>query len=390
MRISIALLLLVTAFHCFAQDPDLSRRIFSYEDSSEVLIKNSRRLILESIRSRDYVEADRIKDYAEANVDQKQYALFTVGEDILISYHTNDFSRILGAIQYWDSLKAAPYYTYRIEQDQLFENLVQLSLQDSARVYESIDQIVVSGQQKDVLGIVFRSLLFFDPASKITQDDLNKDVEEYLMQYEISPYHKFLKENIRLILEDKWGYAVFFGAGFGGLNGGLSQYVESQTPFFMGMEIYFRRKVFMGFRLQGGSGKAVQDFAYNGDWPQGLKVNPLYIGATGGYAFVDSKRFRVAGHVEMGGISITPIEDERTPETKNLKLNSVAYGPALTVDYYPIAKDGILGETRVGIRVQGGILLLNYENKDMRFEGNYPYLGISIVLDLFEKSIVKD
>lgn len=143
MRIFSPILFLI-AIRVFSQDPDLTNKIFSYEDSTKVLVQNSRRLIVESIKNGDYIEADRIKDYAENNVDHAQYALFTIAEDFLISYHTNDFSRILITLQNWDSLKGAPYNTYIPENDKLYENLLKQSLKDSVRIFNSISDVVAS------------------------------------------------------------------------------------------------------------------------------------------------------------------------------------------------------------------------------------------------------
>lgn len=388
MRGVLILLILFSAFNSISQKRDLYSKVYSYEDSTKILIKNSRRLILEAIKERDYSEAVRIKEFAEQNVDLDQYALFTLGEEFLISYHTQNFFQILTTFQNWDSLRNVPYYVYRLEDDQLYENLLIQSVKDASIIYKNIDLSPYGDQHKDALRIVFRSMLADDPNANILQEDLNEEVENHLDKYNSSPYAKFLKENVRLVFEDRFGYSVFLGAGFGGLNGGLSNYIENSVSALLGMEFYIKRKYLVGFKIQGGGGEISQNFNYKGDWPEGMDVNPLFLGATTGYVFTDTKRVRLAGLLELGAYLIEPIEDEKTPETEDLALNSFAYGPSVILDYYPVRVDRFLTTVRFGLRIQAGYLILNYGAKDDRFNGNYPYVGTSLVLDLFEKTRV--
>jgi len=368
-----------------AQDPQLRSQIVNYQDSTQKLIENSRLMISKELDDRNYEKVADILNLLNEEVDYEKHVALTGFENILIPIIIGSYENTLIVASKWDSISNQENYSYLRVRDNLTGDLLRIAKRDREDIERAIKSSFLDQEQKDLVTLLFHSLISIDETNQIEQETLNSRVEDFLSTHPETVYASFVKKVIRekYVLDD-WGYGMFFGAGWGDFQGGFSEFVSINAPVYISLEAYYRRYV-LGFRIQGGGGEVQQACEYKGVWPNDLSVNPLYFGATLGYSAIDHKIIRLQPYLELGGITTTPIESERNGQTNDLSVGSFVYGGGIALDIFPLNWDKNWNRTRLGIRIQGGILKHQLANKDERFDGDFPHFGVGLFFDLFDK-----
>jgi len=400
MKLSItAYLLLIISFNSLGQDPDLRKQILSYQDSTSVLIKNSRKLIVESLERKDYVKASEVKQYMDTEIDLNKYSVFSIGEEILIDFLTLNYSNIFKITKNWEEIisqRSAPGVLILPEYDRMYPNLLKLSIRDSAWVRNNIDEISDDEEKSDFLQLVFNTFLRYEAESGVSPKEVEMQGNQYLEKYSISPYKPFIRNETspKFTLGD-FGWGMGLGIAFGQYNGGLGNYFDKTPDGILMLDGYYKR-YFASMRIQGGGADVLQTFEYEGTWDEGIKIFDLYYSLMFGYSVVKTKKVRMIPFAEIGGLNFNIDEDDRTPDNEDQKLSSFVFGYGLMVDILPFnwqSSNPFLPlnySWDAGLRLHAGMFTNSFENKVPDFDGSYPYVGISIIFDSFQMKRTMD
>lgn len=391
-RFLVSLFLLLSASFSFAQtDTEIERELINYVDSSNLIVKNSRKLIIKYIEEKNYVKAQRIFEYIGEEFDLNIYSVFDPEEKVLFRFLIKDFESIIadfGKTHLISTESRFPYFRnyyyhdYWLNQEYEFDlyhsALINLITREELEISQNIAGANLSEEEIGFLGIYFQYIL--DDAS----DDVKLKSLLFLEKYPNSKYNDFLKIRIRRNLErgDTSG-SFYVGGGFSDFSSGLDQYINIKTPTFIGFEAFVNRWL-VGLRFQTGYAEVLQEFENDGKvFTAGLGVNPTFYGINGGFSILDKDFLRLVPMVEFGGISVSPPESERNDDNKGLKMGSFAYGGGLILDIFPFSWEGAFTEytNRIGIRLQVGRTFHFLENVDSSFKGHQDYFGISLIYD---------
>lgn len=375
-------ILLLVCFSITAQD--IRNEILNYQDSNLIIIQNSRKMILESLDRWNIKKASEIKSYLDDEINTERYAVFTLGEELLLDMAIGDYVRPLIIAQYWDSL-STQYYGYPPVQDNFFGTLAKIAVDHRSVIQKNVEDIVVSGEQEDFLKLLFTYLIGIDPTQKISQDSINIRAKEYLDHYQISPYNDFIQKNILYELEPTpLGLSFYIGSGFINLKGSTGDYLDPFVPAQLGLDVLYRRML-ISLRITGGAGEFTDQVLVDGDTynASDLRLNPLAVTVAAGFAVVDSRRIRVVPFLSLGGFSVSPVEED---SDYDFDMSSFAYGPGLLADVklwqwnnvsyaygYPSSM-----ANEVGLRLSGEFLKHNFDNTVPKLEGTYCAYGLSV------------
>ena len=386
MKVATLLILCFVSLFISAQDPNLRNEILSFQDTTRLLIENSRTLMLQALKEKEYERAFEIRKLLADEVDDEQYMTFSLGEEFLISTMIGTYEVISITAAKWDSLENVQSTSIpeMVREDGLFDELLQLAQRDKTDIEHMIyGPWGGDRREQQLVHLVFNAILASSYYSPLTKEDVNSQADEFLSSYPESPYDYFIKRMVREKYERvDWGLVLFMGAGAGEFNGGFSEFVDMGVPVLISFEGFYRNWM-AGIRIQGGGARVQQDFNYQGDWPEGIRVNPLYAGVDVGYAIMNRDKLRVIPYAEIGGLSISPVDNKKNRPYEDLEIGSFVYGAGAIIDVMPWSSQSWIEEYRFGFRLQGGILVHNFENKDERFSGAYPFIGLGLIMDVF-------
>ncbi|WP_258104802.1 hypothetical protein [Marinoscillum sp. MHG1-6] len=388
-RITTSIFLLIFCLDAFCQDIELEQEILGYQDTTLLLIQNSRKLILENVKKWDIKRANQVHAYVSENVDHEFYTAFNVGEELLLDLILRKYSQVLLICQYWDSLESH-YYGYPQVEDNFFGNLTKLTVDNQAKIEGDIDGMVYSVEQKEFLKLLLQLLLSTDPSLKITQEDLNVLGREYLKDYPGSQWEKFIKKNIiyELAPVDK-GYGMFMGSGYCEIGGSTSDFIQPKVPFYFGFDFLLNHWV-AGFKIIGGKGDLVSDLNVKGQdfQSKGVDLNPLLVSFYGAYSLVSNKLIRFYPFVSIGGFSVTPVENDRSGN-KKFNLSSFAYGGGAAIDFrlfkiespsytYYYSSPAMI---EFGLKATYDIMMFDFDQSTPAIGGYYQSFGLTLYMD---------
>ncbi len=363
--------------------PAYGQRNNKGQDSVMTAVRELRRQIKFSADIRDYASVGDFRKTLKFSFDSTKYVTLLDEEEIVINFMIHNYEDILKQVASWPPVfEEENYYLEYPPEDGLLDHVLDVAVLDSVHLLSQIEQSSVQPHQKAFLQLYLRAFLSLNPASNISETSLANDGQEYLDRYAPSPYDRFVKLKIRRkYIKNKWGATIGLGVARGTFQGEFGNLVRFNVPVLLDLEVNYQ-KMIAGLRLSVGEGTVRRDFEYDGFWDRGLKVNPFYGGLYVGY-MLDVDPFRIVPYYDIGGTVITVAEQDRTVDNEEQDIGTFTHGPGLSLDFMsPFSWSGFDNEIyRLGLRFKGGILFNNFKNKGPMFESQYPYLGVSLILD---------
>ncbi len=371
MKIKKLILLIVLALgsisSLFSQN-DLAKIILEMRDSSETIVRNSRKLIKAKLHENQFSEIPEIIAYCEKNVDRYSYIAFYPWEKQVLYLLTNDLDR------FFASVADTTFNNYAIPptSDYMGQYAVSLLLKEQTKRQEWYNSLDLPEEKKWIIRILLGAIKVFD-------DNLeNKSiVQHFIKKYPDSQYLPFAKSYKNSFHSGTFEFE--FGGGYYQLTGPVSNLLKPNHAFYFGMggfanraywSLYFlgaaKTNLLLPYSFTTSSGEA---YSLN----QGEEVSHLNFGLKLGYLLYRSNRVKL---YPFGSISANtfemPEQVDRNEETVSVNT-SFCLGLGVCSDFDLFRWKNISMETtstsHLGLRLSGGYQTMITNNTMFRGNG---------------------
>jgi hypothetical protein len=328
MKKSILICFLVLVFGIINTTAQIANEIRSYVDSTEILINNGRKMLIQSLIQNDVLKATKIYLYLNEVSSGKSCTAFNYSEELYVRILISDWNGLLTHMQdIKEKRNISACYQFN---EKLNDRLYKLVTERLDTIHKEIDLYELSNEQRDLF-----NLMLYLIKSGQADDEYSLKLKSYKKKYPDSAYNDFLS----LYLPDpiyKAGLGITIGPGYVYPQNLLADYFNSNWTFHFSYDFYFGN-VYSSLMVSGTSLSLKKSLpAYI------LAQNPGASIATGdgfsffdgglavGYMPINKKRVRIAPYMMIGGITI---ESTLYPEDSNLKeltpVNSFYFGPGV-------------------------------------------------------------
>lgn len=363
----------------FQTKAQIVNEIISYVDSTELIVNNGRKFLLNRISVQDHEKAKEIFQYLTDYTKDQKYAAFDFTEEIY-------FHLLMGD---WQALTSRMInYSQRAKRmsDPQGEEIVSLLHEKVALASDSLLR-VCSQSGLDRESVKVTSLLLHLVKAGNPDYYYNKQLKEFRREYKKSVYDDFLLGYLPpLKIKSALSFSVGSGKIF--LTDQLQQSFSSNASLNLSMDINYN-KLFTSLYLNTSALKLKTPFTmfsavdtlnfYKND-----SFSYLDGGVKVGYFLIRSDRFHVAPCLTIGGAVLESdiYEYDQTKDAEFQVLNSFTFGPALhtEVKLFEYKSTDALGVTRskyVSLKVEGGYNYITHIDFP-EFKGHSAYVSIAL------------
>lgn len=287
-------LLLIVTFSTTAQD-EIKANILSYSDSTELLIRNGRNVIVDDVLGGKHKQALSTLNYLKENVDKRYVILYPI-EELILSLSTRNFSLFLYNAGNFNNLLEGKSRV-------VFNQNMAVELQDylineMPFIIEDLENSSIMASDKEVIRFYIRYYMNED------KEALNKSVRNHQKAYPDSEYSDFLKELKNQTNTGRMNFALGYGNEF--LNGSAGKTFTDRIHV-MNMEIDgFINKLYLSMFIGGNVSSVKSEF----DLPvkeKGFihsreeKVSSLKYGLKIGRSLYSNSHINIYPYLTIGG-----------------------------------------------------------------------------------------
>lgn len=288
------LLLFFIATTARAQE-DIKADILSYADSTEIIIRNGRKLIADKTLSGQHKEAQATLNYLKENSDKRYVILYPV-EELLFSLATRNFFLFLYTARNFDTLLEGK--TRSVSGESIVPELQNYINNEMRFITEDLENQEMIEEDKEIVRIYIRYYMNDE------KTELNKSIRNYQKKYPETNYSYFLQEMKSLTTTGRWNFLMGYGNEF--LNGQIAETFSNRLNV-MNLEIDgFINQLYLSV-LFGGS---ISPLYSNVDLPvidkslihgQDEKVHSLKYGFKIGRIMFSSQKLNFYPYLSIGG-----------------------------------------------------------------------------------------
>jgi hypothetical protein len=205
------LLFVAAATTAFSQD-DIRTNILSYADSTELIIRNGRKLIVDKTLSGQHKEALAALNYMKENMDRRYVVLYPV-EELLFSLATRNFPLFLYNARNFNTLLEGK--TRAVMNESIVPEMQDYLNNEMSFITEDLDNYRIDEKDRELIRIYIRYFMNDDVT------DLNKTIKTYLKMYPETGYSYFLNEIKKLTTTARMNFVMGYGNEF--LNGQIAE-----------------------------------------------------------------------------------------------------------------------------------------------------------------------
>lgn len=394
MRKLIILFLFISCgFSSIAQELDslLKQELFSYYDSSRIILQNSRRLVFKYVEKNEPVKVKAILSYTRRKLNPYIYRVFTDDELELLNFYLGRYEDILlnPRSHYHYSYRGYGYhgeyyghdypdidYRYSINLDVVIASQADF-------IMNQIQDSEVTEEEKAFLSLYFKHKVHLEK-------DLTMEAVQFINAYPESKYADYVKKDIRRwMIRGDYSFDVYFGGGQSILSDQFEETIHHRSTLVYGMDGSINRAM-IGLRMATTYGEVLNEFSHRGDaFTNGMPIYTFNYTVNVGYSILDFDFLRITPSVDFGGVytSVPEHKVEEFPEDPS--IGAISYGFGGAIDIFPFQKIGNYTETlhRIGLRLHGGRLYNNLKNKNVLLDGHQDYFGISLIYDASEMKV---
>jgi len=309
----------ITPFLSFAQE-DIKQQIISFTDSTEIMIRNGRRLVVdETVKGNSQAAIETI-NFLKKNVD-KDYVIFYPAEELLLALANSNFEQFLYTAAHFNNLLEEK--TKYVQTENISGQLTGFITNEIGLIKKDLRRAELNPEGKDLIDIYIR---YYESEDKFT---LNKSIKNYKKSYPDSEYNTFLK----LIEDDIKTGAMNFCLGYGHefLSGNISEAFSSSFQN-MSMELeWFIGPTYYSVFMQGSVGTMHSNYNmpiedYDLINTPDDNVFSLKYGAKLGRSWFSTQSINLFSYISIAGYSMKSDKanfDIPSDESANLKLASV-------------------------------------------------------------------
>ena len=359
----------------------IGNEIRNYVDSTELLLDNGRKLLLDNLAKEDNKKANEIYAYLINLTKDKGYKAFYYSEVLLVNILSQNFTEFLD--------KAENYATY--VKDARYNTNVPLNdvlHQEIGKRKERIENAIVSSDRTDEEKQIL--LIFLKLVNESNRDDdYFTMVRNYKKQYAVSKYSEFIEKYIpgpRV----KAAWNSHMGAAWLFPTGKLADNFSNGVGFSFGMDFNIG-KVYASLRMTGGTLLLKQPYLATTQYGSlffGKDDSFSYFdgGLELGYFLVRSDRFQIAPHASISGNNLRSSYYESEDSKKEIDIyNCAALGVGLhsevkifQFEQAPYYGYGYPMKSYISVKLDVGYQwLTKFENTN--FTGNMAYAKLAFV-----------
>ncbi len=313
-----------------AAQTDLKKEIIAFTDTTEIIIRNGRKLIVEKTVTGNHEEALKTLNYLKKNVDES-YVILYPAEELLFSFATSNFELFLYATRNYNNLLAGK--TKAIQADGISNQLHDYLSQELPLIVKDLEYSNITNEDKEFIKLY---IAFYEGEDKMT---LNKAIKSYKKTYPNTEYNYFLNELKQFTTTSYMNFCIGYGHEF--LNGNVANSFDNNFQI-MSMEIEgFSNQFYFSLFMNGSVGKlfSKHDMPVIGtDLIQkaGNEAFSLKYGLKLGRSWYSNSSVNLFSYVSLGGYQMNAekLNFENSDSTTKYKLsNSFFTGIGTACDF---------------------------------------------------------
>lgn len=302
MKTKLLFILLFVVLSLTPIHAQLANEIKSYVDSTELLLNNGRRLIVQSIVDQDLLKAQKVFHLLQDEANKKQCEAFSYKEKLhlyaLLGDWTGWFEQ---ALRYKEFNKRSICYSFQEDLAPRLETLLVREL-ESLNSDEEFDKL--NDEQQELLDIYFYLL-----STGGTDDIYDKKYRAYKKKYSERVYTDFLKHYLP-VPATKTTLSLAMGPAFTAFTGNLAEVVSPAAQIYMAYDLSIGR-IYSNLYMTGGVASLLQPISFineetnvRTDFNVGSKFTTMSVGISAGYSIINNKRWQIAPYASIGGYAI--------------------------------------------------------------------------------------
>jgi len=379
-RVVLSTFLLLTVLSTV--NAQIENEIISFVDSTELLVNNGRRLLLQHVQAKDYSKVAEIYDFLNEKANARNCAAFTYNEELFISILTNNWNIFLTKAERFSEKVQVPYCI--AIRDQLLGSTLHLEVKNNALQHlKNALTTDLTLEDKELLEVYFHVI------ENGRDNYYGTKLKEFKKKYPQSRYSDFVNKYLPDPLFT-FGMAFSMGATQIFPTGNLSNYFVSSTAFNASMDFYFN-KLLIGIQVNIGfwdlkTPMLSQSTGYGHDFQKNDRFSYVDGGILGGYTLLKNNWLQFTPFVMLGG---TTLESNLYKDPNDSKLefkitNSFAVGFGLRSEISVIKfnmRDPYIASpipSRINLRLDAGYNIpVKYNYTPAK--GNIPYARMALV-----------
>jgi len=375
-RILIVVFFIMASFQALAQ---IEKEIISYIDSSEYIVENGRKFLMNRLSASDHEKAKEIYQYLEDYSASKKYAAFSYTEGLYVNLLTGNWQALTA---YMKDYKHIHHQVPEPKNEDMTLWLNRKIALSSDSLWAICSQSDLDQESKDLIQIMLHLM-----DKDIPDDSYFSMLNSYEKRYKKSSYHDFITSFLPSA-NSKGSISLSMGSGTIFPTEQLGDYFSSNASFNISIDLNFN-KIFTSLYVQSCTLKVEKPFATISEFDlRDFSLNePFYYSDAGikiGYFLIRSNRFHLAPAITFAGAKLksTRYDDAYNEEDKEfVVLNSFVLGPALHTEIklfgYKPKRYNNSQNKYVSIKLEGGYNYITKTNYPV-FKGNTPFVSMAL------------
>lgn len=360
----------------------IENEIKSFVDSTEIIVNNGRKLLLEKISNNEYSKAREIYQYLTNKTQNNSYSAFYYTEDVYINMLVGD----------WYNLSQIMLDYKNKSKKTLAANTFQIVPLLSENVSLKSDSLLSDCKKSelDIESIKVIEIILHLLKTGSVDSEYNLKLNAFNKEYKPSRYDDLLKYYIpKSRIKGAISWAI--GSGMIFTTEKLAINFRPNASINMSMDVNIQR-VFTSLYLNGANLKLQRPFDGNTgseilSFRKDESFHFLDAGLKGGYFLIRSDKFQVAPFLSASGGFLESTRYDSEDDDNEYKIfSSFTYGFGLhtefkltdfnTPNYY-----GYYTHSYISMKFETGYSFITKFNNN-NFKGNMPYFNIALVLGM--------
>lgn len=376
MRTKLIILIFILMFIQVRLKAQIAKEIKSFVDSTELIVTNGRKMLLEKISQGDNLKAMEIYHYLTKSTAGKNYSAFYYNEDVMINMIFGDWINLQNIMFEYRERNLRPVYTASNQMISILQNNVS-KMSDS--LYLDCQKSGIDDETVKLLDIIF---YYIKEGTADTQ--YNAKLNAFHKEFKNTRYADLLKY---FIPGKKINAAFAFSLGSGVIipTGNLADNFSGRVSFNLSMDINIQ-KVYTSLYLHGAELKLKVPFT--GTTATDVLVftkdetfHYLDAGLKAGYFLLRTEKVHLAPFVSASGAYLESKRFDSEDDHKEFKVfNSFVCGAGIHTEMKIAsfkAKPfyGYPSGSYISLKLESG---LNYitNTRNPAYRGNTPYITL--------------
>jgi hypothetical protein len=321
--------LFITGFRLIAQT-EIRNEILAFTDSTELIIRNGRKLIVEKTITGQHDAAISTLNYLKKTINEK-YVILYPAEEILVSLANRNFGLFLYTAK---NIKHLMDNKVRIFQmPSISEEIHQYLGNEILFISEDVTNSNLPDSEKELIQLYIRFYL------NENYTELNKTIKQHQRKNQKSEYIDFLNDLIQLTLTGRMNFSLGYGNEF--LSGNITRNFDNHLHV-MNFEIDgFMNRLYLSLFMGGSVSREVSKNdlpVKKKDWTHlaGESVSTLKYGLKIGRSLYSTDNLNFYPFILIGGYefnSQSPQADKKDSELKNNLSGAFCTGFGASCDF---------------------------------------------------------